>query len=457
MIVMKFGGTSVRDAEAIRRVTAIVLGTRETRRLVVVSALAGVTNELLALASTAARGDVQESDRVRQQLLDRHLRISGALIAPPISAEIEKGLFELVADLERLSEGVALIGEASPRTIDAFAATGELLSSLLVSGAIRSAGRPCAHVDARTFIITDGTHTLARPETDRCRAGIEKSLLPEFRENEVVVTQGFIGSTPQGVTTTLGRGGSDFSASFVGALVGASQIQIWTDVDGILTADPSIVPKARNIGSMSFREAAELSYFGARVLHPDTILPAVQAGIPVAVRNSLRPDSPGTLITETSTAGEAVVKSIAYKEGITLLTIVSARMFLAHGFLARVFEVFDRYKTVVHAVATSEVTITAAIDDMTHLSEIAGKLRDFSSVTVAGGKAIVCVVGEGLAGQTGIAARLLASAGDVEVHMISQGASEVNIGFVIDEGEIAGVVKRLHRTFFERSAEKEAA
>lgn len=457
MIVMKFGGTSVQDASAIGRVVEIVRADPRSSKVIVVSALAGVTNALLDLARSASTGETEEIRRTTEDLRRRHNAVARELLPPPDAERACRQIAEIIDTLDRLVGGVAIVGETSSRTIDAFASAGEDLSSLLVTAACSASGIPASFLDARTYMITDEAHTHARPELAETKARLAQRLLPPLKRGDVVVTQGFIGATRGGVTTTLGRGGSDYSAAIIGSLLPADEIQIWTDVDGILTADPSLVPEARNIGAMSFREASELAYFGARVLHPDTILPAITAGIPVIVRNSRRPELHGTTITEQSETSSGSVKSIAYKEGVSLISIVSARMFLAHGFLARVFDVFDRHRTVVHAVASSEVSITAAIDDTAHVPAIVGDLSSFASVNVAHGKAIVCVVGEGLAGNAGIAARLLSSAGDVEVHMISQGASEMNIGFVIDESMIARVVRSLHAAFFLPAAEKEAA
>jgi aspartate kinase len=304
-------------------------------------------------------------------------------------------------------------------------------------------------VDASAFMVTDAQFTKALPNASAVRQSLRQTVVPALKRGSVVVTQGFLGATPEGIPTTLGRGGSDFSASFVGALLGAREIQIWTDVDGILTADPTLVREAQNIPLLSFQEAAELAYFGARVLHPDTILPAIKRSIPVLVLNSRKPDSPGTrVVAHRPRERKKVIQSIAYKEGVTILNIVSTRMFLAHGFLENVFDVFHKYRTVVHTVATSDVSITAAIDDTSHLQALVRELRSFATVTVSGGKAIVCAVGEGLRAAAGTAARVLSAVGDVDINMISSGASEINISFVVAERSIGTVVKRLHDRFF---------
>ncbi|MCK5572390.1 MAG: aspartate kinase, partial [Bacteroidetes bacterium] len=352
-------------------------------------------------------------------------------------------------ELSTLVKGVAVLGELTPRSLDAFLAYGERMSSLILQQLFKARGMRSALVDARTFMITDEQFTKAQPKSRRVGALLRAEVRPRLRSHDLVLTQGFIGTTATGITTTVGRGGSDFSASYIGALLNAREIQIWTDVDGILTADPTVVLGARNIRALSFREASELAYFGARVLHPETILPAVKRDIPVYVLNSRRPDWCGTLITAKARRnGGGVVKSIAYKEGITLLNIVSTRMFLAHGFLENVFDTFHKYHTVVHTVATSEVSVSVTIDNVRHLREIVRELRTFANVSVARKKAIVCVVGERLKKTRGVAARVMAAIGSVELNMISQGASEINISVVVDEADIDSTVRRLHREFF---------
>jgi aspartate kinase len=298
-------------------------------------------------------------------------------------------------------------------------------------------------------MTTDGAHTKAAPLRPAISRALRKAVRPSLGRGRVVLTQGFLGATEEGVPTTLGRGGSDFSASYLGSILGAREIQIWTDVDGILTADPSIVKQARNIATLSFREASELAYFGARVLHPDTILPAIRKKIPVLVLNSRKPDWPGTrVLPQRARNGHGSVRSIAYKERVTVLNIISTRMFLAHGFLEKVFDLFDRHRTVVHTVATSDVSITAVIDDRSHLEALVRELRTFASVAVSGGKAIICVVGEGLRHSPGMAARVLGAVGDVDINMISAGASEINISLVVAEEAIPIAVRRLHAEFF---------
>jgi aspartate kinase len=449
MIIMKFGGTSVENAAAIKNITAIVRKEIPRRPVVVVSACAGVTNQLLKTAALASKGKKDDALQNVAAIEGRHKNIAKELF----DADTAKFLFKHIAvfaeELAALVNGVVILGELTPRSLDTFASYGERMSSFIIHHYFEACKLRSFLVDARSFMVTDDQFTKALPLFDVVERKLREIVQPKIENNYIVLTQGFIGSTQSGITTTIGRGGSDYTAAIVGSLLDAEDIQIWTDVDGILTSDPSIVDNAKKIKVMSFNEAAELAYFGARVLHPETILPAVKKDIPVHVLNSRRPESTGTLIiARPRVNSECVVKSIAYKEGITLISIVSTRMFLAHGFLEHVFDVFHKYETVVHTVATSEVSISATIDNVENLGLILQELKTFSTVSVSDRKAIVCVVGENLKNSPGVAAKVLGSITDFNVNMISQGASEINISFVIDEEHVDEVVRRLHKEFF---------
>jgi aspartate kinase len=306
-------------------------------------------------------------------------------------------------------------------------------------------------VDARKVIVTDGNFTRAAPLMELSEPKVREIFLPILKKGAVPVTQGFIGATPEGVTTTLGRGGSDYSGAIVGALLNAEEIEIWTDVDGILTTDPKMVPSARLLATVTFQEASELAYFGAKVLHPSTILPAVEKNIPVHVYNTKRPESSGTHIVtrETGKSGAGGIKSIAYKKSTTLINIYSTRMLLAHGFLKSIFDIFDRFETSVDLVATSEVSVSLTIDETKNLEKIVNELKKFSTVSVEQKKAIVCLVGEQMKYTPGIAARMFNAIKEININMISQGASEINVSFIVNESDVSTVVQKLHREFFE--------
>jgi aspartate kinase len=456
LVVMKFGGTSVESAEAMRRVAGIVRSSPAQETVVVLSACAGVTNQLLRIGHLASNASPEEAAFLVREITDRHAGIARDLLSPQHRGEIEAAVEAAGTELLGLVRGISVLGELTPRSLDLLASFGERLSTLVFEAHLRTSGTPCALVDARTFMVTDDRYTKAVPDLAETRQRLQRIARPLLGQHTVIVTQGFIGATAAGITTTIGRGGSDHSAALIGALLEADEIQIWTDVDGMLTADPSIVASARRIRLMSFREASELAYFGARVLHPESILPAISKNIPVRVLNSRHPLSQGTLIVaEPKTAKQCIIKSVAYKEDIALISIVSTRMFLAYGFLENVFDVFHNFETVVHTVATSDVSVSVTVNDVSRLEDIVRELRRFATVTVDRKKAIVCVVGDQLRHTPGIAARVLQAIAHVNINMISQGASEINISFVIDEGDLDSVVQALHTEFFSHADENQ--
>ncbi len=437
MIVMKFGGTSVESASALERVTNIVKSRLDRKPVVVVSAMGKTTNRLLKIANLAVGGEREEALRELVELRDYHLRESG----------MERTVDEHFQELTELVKGLAVLGELTPRSIDAISSFGERLSSLIVTNYFRHHGLNAVHLDSRKVIVTDHRHTQASPLFEQTYAKLAATV-PALAEHQVVVMGGFIGATADGITTTLGRGGSDFTASIVGAGIGAEEIQIWTDVDGMLTADPTICPDAHRVKTISFTEAAELAYFGAKVLHPATVHPAIDRNIPVLILNSRRPHVDGTRIVPGSVASKNVVKSIACKAKVIVLNIRSTRMFMAHGFMRRIFEIFDRFATSVDMVATSEVSVSLTVDQPEHLAEIVTSLREFSEVSVDENQAIICMVGENIRHSRRVAARVFNALGDINVRMVSQGASALNLGFVVAGEDLAASVQALHREFF---------
>ena len=449
--VLKFGGTSVADAAALQRVTNLVRGAQQSARpIVVVSALAGVTDALLGAADAAALGD---AERVRPQLdalLERHAEIATRLARPETAKGIRTVLGRARGEIANLLDQVAGDPERRPALRDEIASYGERLSGALLTAVLLAADVPARYVDARHCLITDATHGRATPLLPDTERRTRAELDPLLERRLIPVLGGYIGATPDGVTTTLGRGGSDYSAALVGAAVAAAEIQIWTDVSGVLTADPRVVPEARTIPSLSYAEAAELAYFGAKVLHPRTIQPAMDRAIPVRICNSRAPGDPGTVVTARADVRAGAVKAIAHKAGITVLQISSTRMLGAYGFLRGLFEVFERHQTVVDVVTTSEVSVSLTVDDAGSLAAIIAELQSLGSVAVETGRAIVCVVGEGLRTTPGIAARVFATISDINVSLISQGASRVNLTFVVDEARVHEAVHRLHEALFER-------
>jgi aspartate kinase len=440
MIVMKFGGSSVESREAIERVAGIVSARLDRRPIVVVSAMGKTTNSLLAIAAIAVGGERQRALHSLGELLEFHLRESAGLA---VEREVESQFEEL----DELVKGLAIMGEFTPRATDAISSYGERISSVIVAAAFRGCGMNAAHLDSRRVIATDDRHTQAAPIFGETYARLAR-VMPEFGRDSVIVMGGFIGSTVDGVTTTLGRGGSDYTASIVGAGMGAEEIQIWTDVDGMLTCDPTILAGGYRIKTCSFAEAAELAYFGAKVLHPATVLPAIEKSIPLRILNSRRPESEGTLIAAEAPACADPIRSIACKRNITLVNIISTRMLMAHGFLRRIFEVFDRYETPVDMLATSEVSVSLTIDNPRALAAIRLELETFGGVSIEEHHAIVCLVGENIRRTPDVAARIFCALRDIDVRMVSQGASRLNISLVVASADVQRAVESLHREFF---------
>jgi aspartate kinase len=448
MIVMKFGGTSVESAQAIERVAGIVKARVDRKPVVVVSAMGKTTNKLLAIASTAIAGKRDEYIRQIHDLRDFHSREARSVTPLSERTELDRTLDDHFQELTELVKGLAVLGELTPRSVDAISSYGERLSSYIVTLAFRHFGLDAVHVDSRRVIVTDHRHTQAAPLFEPTYARLAATI-PPLAAKQVVVMGGFIASTEDGVTTTLGRGGSDFTASIAGAGIGAEEIQIWTDVDGMLTADPTILQGGHRVKMISFAEAAELAYFGAKVLHPATVVPAVEKNIPVLILNSRRPEVPGTRITAEAVHCGNTVKSIACKRKITLVNIASTRMLMAHGFLRRIFEVFDRYETPVDMISTSEVSVSLTIDNPARLKEVCAELRQFADVSVEDGQAIICVVGDNIRHTPGIAGHVFQALNGINIRMISQGASLLNIGLVVAEKDLPEAVAGLHRELFQ--------
>ncbi len=450
LVVMKFGGTSVEDASAIRRTASIVRGRREggLQPLVIVSAMARVTDQLLAAGNAAGAGDKAGALALSARLRSRHLDTATDLLKQ-IALITTLGIVHQEFDaLDDLLRGICAVGELTARTTDLVVSFGERLSSQIVAAAFDGSGLHGAHLEARHCIITDEQFGKAVPMESHIEERLKARALPLLDEAKTPVMGGFIGSTLSGITTTLGRGGSDFSAALAGGALHAGAIEIWTDVNGIMTADPRICPDALRVKTISFEEAAELAYFGAKVLHPATILPSVQKNIPVFVLNSRNPTNEGTRITAVAPPCRSPFKSIAVKKRLTIVDIVASRMLMTHGYLKAVFDVFDKHRVAIDMVSTSEVSISVTVDTSDRLPAIAEDLSKIADVKYESNKALICLVGEDIRGHAGIAGKVFTAVGHVNVRMISQGASEINMSFMIEEDDTAEAIRSLHRTFF---------
>jgi aspartate kinase len=446
---MKFGGTSVEDASAINRLAQIVKQRLDRKPVVIVSAMAKVTDSLVSMSHAAAGGSLPEALKLLKQLRQRHFNVAAELVNGKREAELRAEIQQHFDNLEDVLRGIASLGELSPRTTDNVLSHGEVLSSRIVTAALAARGLDPVHVDSRKVIVTDNNFTRAVP-LDETADRLKEAVKPLVNAGKVPVMGGFIASTADGITTTLGRGGSDFSAAIVGAALGARRIEIWTDVSGMMTTDPRLCPDAQRIEAISFDEASELAYFGAKVLHPATLIPAVEKNIPVYVLNSREPSNQGTCIRSKAPKSQNMFRAIAAKKGVHVINVRSPRMLMAHGFLRALFEAFDRYGVTADLVSTSEVSVSVITDSSRDVTELLDELRKLGKVEVESGKAIICLVGENVRGRVGMAASVfnVAASCQVSLHMISQGASEINISFVIEERDVPEVVRALHARFF---------
>lgn len=444
---MKFGGTSVGDVAAFERVFNIVSTQIERHPVVVVSAMTKVTDALLAAFELAKKGDVEAAVDSLQPHFERHLDVTRQFSIPessPFHAELEYAREELADLLKRVSRRSLPLSMLK----DAVVSYGEQLSSRLLTEVLKTKGINARQVDSRRLIVTDDEYGAAQPIWEDTEKLIKLEIEPMITGGEVPIMGGFIAASRGGETTTLGRGGSDYSAALVAAALHANELQIWTDVTGVMTCDPRICSSAVTIPVLSYEEAAELAYFGAKVLHPKTIKPAVDTNIPVRVCNTFEPNEIGTMVLADSGETPNKIKSIASKKNITILRITSARMLGSYGFMSALFQVFERYRTVIDVVSTSEVSVALTLDNTDSLEQIVTELSRFGEVEVEHGYAVICVVGEGLRESTGLASKVFSTIKDINIALVSHGASSVNLTFVIKEEFAAAVIKSLHEELF---------
>ena len=450
MIVMKFGGTSVADAERIAAAAEIVRGRLSRGPVVVVSALAGVTDLLVRAVALAREGQREALDPILADLARRHRwaltgGIEDAGRRHALGLEIDAA-FE---DLRQLLRSVRVLGEDTPRSSDALLAVGEVLSSRIVAGAFADRGLPACLVDAREVMITDARHGAAEPDLDAIAARVGPALAARVAAGEVPIVGGFFGATKEGKTTTLGRGGSDTTAAVLGLALQASEIEIWTDVDGVMTADPRRVAAARACASVSFAEAAELAFYGAKVLHPASIAPAVRRKIPVRVLNALRPHAPGTLIVEEFDASAPPLASVASRAGVTSLRVTSPTLRIDPGFLPRILAAVDDERLVPDLVVSSEVAVTLVLPALPQASGLALRLAAFATIERRDDRGIVCVVGSGLAREGPTRGRVVAAIGAHDPELLAMGGSATSVAALVPEARLDACVRDLHRTFFE--------
>ncbi|MEZ4415977.1 MAG: aspartate kinase [Gemmatimonadota bacterium] len=451
MIVLKFGGTSVQDAAATLRVVDIVRGATARQPLVVVSAIARATATLVAVGETAARGEIHEARAEVAALMDRHRAVVTDLKVGPEEALILARIDAFETEILRLLGGVDVLRECTPRTRDHLATFGERMSSHLLCEALRAHGVDAVLLNAFEIVITDSRFGRARPDLGEMRRRTLHTVAPVLASGRVPVLQGYIGATAEGVPTTMGFEASDFTATLVGAMLGAEEVQIWTDVSGMLTADNRVVPEARTLPALSFAEAEELAHLGARVIHPDAVRPASDRGIPVRILNSRAPDSGNTLLSEDeSPAGADAVRSVALLRGITSLRVRPAHGTFTHdGFARWVLDVLARNDASLELATLSERSVALALTTATLNPRALAELEEGARLEREDRCALVSVAGAGLENAPDIAPRALAALGGMRIHMIAQGSSPLSLSVVVDEADAERSVRALHRAFLE--------
>ena len=455
MIVMKFGGTSVANFEAITRTIFIIAGKLDQKPVVVVSALSKITDLLYAISDAASANDVATTTELLEQLRKRHVDLTEELLAQSVlKDEAVAKVNELCDGLDKIAMAVCSLGELSDKNKAIIISTGEYLSSTIIAYAMNSKGIKTRWVDSRTMMVTNKSYLKAEPIIDAI-AELAPGLVAEAYEGmDAIIMQGFVGVTEDGKPTVLGRGGSDYSASLIGMAIDAEKIEIWTDVDGVLTADPRKVKNTKYLEKISFEEAAEMAHFGAKVLHPLTIEPAVKKNIPLYVLNSMNPSGKGTAILRNELIEDGV-KSVSFKENIKVINIFSTRMINTSGFLRRVFEIFSESKVSVDLISTSEANISVTVDANEKIDPVIKQLSEFADVIVDDDKSQISVIGKNIVRLNGMLKKTFTPLKKTNVYMISQGASFVNISFVVDREELAEVVQDLHDHLFDNPEELE--
>jgi len=446
MIVMKFGGISLRDAAAIKKVAGII-SSNEAKTFIVVSAFYGVTDLLVdivkSLKSNQAKKALENINKIE--------KISQNIVLDLECVNSSNFVSEKIEELRRLIPALSLLGETSPRSIDRILSYGEELSSFVLTDYLNLKGIRASFVSSTRVIKTDSAHNGAVIDIEKTRSKMQELVSPLFLANDCVVCAGFTGSDRHDSITTLGRGGSDYTASVASVCLDAKKLEIWKEVDGIMTTDPRIIKSAKRIDSLSYAEASELAYFGAKVLHPKTIRPAIMAEVPVYIRRTSDPKFLGTAIRkESGTQNE--VKAVAFQKDVTVINICSEKMLGTYGFLSKVFDVFTNHQTPVDLITTSEINISVTIEKDSSLDKIIKDLSTFSDVEVSKNVAIISLVGEGLKFTSGIAARCFTAIGDINVLMVNMGASEVNLSIIVQQEDMESAVRGLHSEFFEKGA-----
>ena len=453
IIVSKFGGTSMGDAECMKRSAEVAF--QKKANIVVVSATSGTTNDLIELAKTSENSSWENANLILTKIKVRHLKIARDLDMSADKLDHIHGLFE---ELESMSRGIHLLKDCSLKALDSIQSIGERLSSLLFTEAmsivlkIHSSTATASWFDVRNVLITDNQFSKARPIISEIKSKCMEFFSALKHSNNVYVTQGFIGKTKDGMTTTLGRGGSDYSAAILAEGVNADILEIWTDVAGIATTDPRICSDAKPISEISFKEASELATFGAKILHPATLLPAIRSHIPVFVGSSFNPESGGTWVKK-EVEDSPLVRAMALRKKQILVTLSTPEMLYSHGFLYQIFKIFNDHKISIDAITTSEISVSLTLDDSTLLNkDLLVDLEKIADVQVEDNLSLISLIGNNINHTPGLAKKIFETIPDVNVRMICLGASKHNFCFLVAEDQGPNVINRLHQVFIGKTA-----
>ncbi len=450
MILMKFGGTSVANCEAIKRAISIIESRLDQQPVVVVSAMAKVTDTLYQLADEAAAQNESATSQLLDSLRNRHIETASELLA-------NRGhyLNETISDinnicdyLEKVVCSVCALGELSARSKAIIISQGEVLSSTIIYYAMNAYGLDTELLDASKMIITQGNPLLSEPLFDEIGARVPAIIEKGFKNAKALITQGFISSTLDGTPAVLGRGGSDYSASLIGMAIDAERIEIWTDVDGVQSADPRFIKNTICLDKISFEEAAEMAHFGAKVLHPLTIEPAIKKNIPIYVLNSMNPEHKGTAILPNPEISDGA-KAVSWKENILMINIFSPKMINATGFVQKVFGVFSDNNISVDIISTSEANISVTVPGNPDTDKLISELSRFAEVHIDTNKSQVSVIGKNIVNHSDVLQRIVNAMNSFDIYMISQGASNINVSFVIDREKLNQIISTIHQNLFE--------
>ena len=448
VLVLKFGGTSVQDAEAMRRVVEITRSEGGTSPVVVTSACAGITNDLVACGERCREMDSEGAEEIVEKIVERHHRVLNDLCDESSKNHCGEELEKMLDELRQIVHGTILLGETTPRTVDTLLSFGERLSSLLLRTAFCESGINAGLVDSRDFIVTDARHGSAVPIMSEIEHHTPRIIDPMRKEHDVIIAQGFIGRTKEGVTTTIGRGGSDHSAALIGGALGAREIQIWTDVDGVLTADPRLVSNARAVPEMTFTEARELAWFGAKVLHPDTILPAVAKNIPVVIRNSHKSSAPGTRIWPDTHPIPSGFHSLTIKRNLRLVELATRKPGEGREVIDTAIASFARYSAPIECAVIAESRASILVSESHWNDRLHVALESVCLVETETDMALLCLSGTGLRTTPALLSSPLAALTEIPIRLVAAGSSDHVVLLGMREEETEAALQSVHSTLF---------